>query len=50
MQLFGTKEIPMIRKLITPALVILGLAFSATACRVGGAVGPAHAGGGISSR
>ncbi len=40
----------MIRKYITPLLVVLGLGFTATACRVGARVGPAHAGGGISSR
>jgi hypothetical protein len=47
---FWSKEIPMIRKYITPLLVVLGLGFTATACRVGARVGPAHAGGGISSR
>lgn len=39
----------MLRKLVTP-LVIVVLGFTASACRVGARVGPAHAGGGISSR
>ncbi len=40
----------MIRKYITSLFILLGLGFTATACRAGARVGPAHAGGGISSR
>ena len=38
----------MLRKIITPLIIVV--AFAATACRVGARVGPAHAGGGISSK
>ncbi len=37
----------MLRKIITPLLLVFGLVATTTACRVGARVGPAHAGGGI---